>query len=190
MKTGLISNETVRTRVSNSATLWRLEKPAIRGNAEIQAIRVSIQGCGYLVDLGADGDPRFHRVSKNKECSCGDPTCEAIEAVREYLRSGGIRAPNPLGNPVCPICGAATFRDRNWDGKYTRELGWRCEKGGLRHFLMAKTDRIKEQLRNNPWLFPPIPGYAGVQRSEVMTADECALVSARIFLETGYDPTR
>jgi hypothetical protein len=129
-------------------------------------------------------------VSKTKECSCGDANCEAIEAVREYLLAGGLRAPAPLGNPICPICGAATYRDRSWDGKYTRELGWRCETGGLNHFLMAKTNRIRQQFADNPWLFPPVPGYAGLRRSELMTAEDCRLISAKTFLETGYDPTQ
>jgi hypothetical protein len=48
---------------------------------------------------------------------------------------------------TCPICGAETVRDRKRDGKYTRELGWRCTAGGLSHFLQAKAERIKEALR-------------------------------------------
>ena len=42
-----------------------------------------------------------------------------------------------------------TVRDRKWDGKYTKELGWRCTAGGLRHFLEAKADvlEVKDDAR-------------------------------------------
>jgi len=70
---------------------------------------------------------------------------------------------------ACPICGSKTYRDRNWDGKYTKELGWRCKKGSLRHFLDAKAERIKKNLAKNPWLISPAPGYPSVRRDELMT---------------------
>jgi len=155
----------------------------------MSAPSVSIQGCGYLVDFGSDCEQRFHRVSKNKECSCGATYCEAIDAVRFYLQAGGDRAPDPEGMPPCPICGSKTYRDRNWDGKYTKELGWRCTKGGLRHFLDAKAERIKKNLAENPWLIPPAPGYPGVRQDELMTWEECEAINRKVFLETGYDPT-
>jgi hypothetical protein len=75
-------------------------------------------------------------------------SCPAIEAVAAYLRNGGIRAPDPL--PPCPICGAETFRDREWDSKYNKEPGWRCTAGGISHFLQAKVQRIQEALRRKP----------------------------------------
>jgi hypothetical protein len=71
--------------------------------------------------------------------------CPAIEAAVEYLRNGGQSAHDPM--PPCPICGAETVCDRQWDGKYTKELGWRCTAGGLSHFLEAKDKWIKEALR-------------------------------------------
>lgn len=108
--------------------------------------RIRVIGYTYLVDFGPSTQPRFHTVNKQRSCSCPlKETCPAIEAVVEYLRSGGQRAPDPI--PPCPICGAETVRDRKWDGKYTKELGWRCMAGGLRHFLEAKAERIKEALR-------------------------------------------
>ena len=131
--------------------------------------------------LAREASPRFHKVSKNKECSCGAPYCEAIEAVRQYLQAGGLRAPDPEGMPPCPICGSKTYRDRNWDGKYTRTLGWRCEKGGLRHFLEAKAEWIKKLQEENPWLIPPAPGYPGVRRDELMTWEECQRADRRSF---------
>ena len=108
--------------------------------------RVMVVEYRYKVDFGPSVKPRVHLVDKQRRCSCElDAVCPAIEAVAEYLRSGGQRAPDPM--PPCPICGAETVRDRKWDGKYTKELGWRCTAGGLRHFLEAKAERIKEVLR-------------------------------------------
>ncbi|MEN4100419.1 MAG: hypothetical protein ROW52_10890 [Anaerolineaceae bacterium] len=110
--------------------------------------RIRVIGYAYWVDFGPSTQPRFHIVNKQRRCSCpSKETCPAVEAVAEYLRNGGQRAPDPM--PICPICGAETVRDRNWDGKYTKELGWRCTAGGLRHFLEAKAERIKEALRRN-----------------------------------------
>ncbi len=108
--------------------------------------RIRVIGYTYLVDFGPSTQPRFHTVNKLRSCTCPlKETCPAIEAVAEYLRNGGQRAPDPM--PPCPICGAEIVRDRKWDGKYTKELGWRCTAGGLRHFLEAKAERIKEALR-------------------------------------------
>jgi len=110
--------------------------------------RIRVIGYTYLVDFGPSTQPRFHTVNKRRSCSCSlKESCPAIEAVAEYLRNGGQRAPDPM--PPCPVCGAETIRDRKWDGKYTKELGWRCTAGGLRHFLEAKAERIKEALRRN-----------------------------------------
>jgi hypothetical protein len=110
--------------------------------------RIMVVGYRYKVDFGPSVKPRVHLVDKQRRCSCElGAVCPAIEAVAEYLRNGGQRAPDPL--PPCPICGAETVRDRKWDGKYTKELGWRCTAGGLRHFLEAKAERIKEALRRN-----------------------------------------
>ena len=93
--------------------------------------------------------------------------------MRQYLQAGGQRAPDPEGMPPCPICGGKTYRDRTWDGKYTRTLGWRCQKGGLRHFLEAKAEKIRRQQAANPWLIPPVPGYPGVRRDEILTWEDC-----------------
>lgn len=133
---------------------------------------VSILGHRYLVDFGPGLACRFHRVSKNRECACGNPNCPAIEAVRQYLKAGGKRAPDPEAMPPCPICGGRTYRDRVWDGRYTGELGWRCVRGGLSHFLENKASRIQKQFAVNPWLFPPAPGYPGLRREDVLTQEE------------------
>ena len=183
MKTGPVSNDLVESQLSHTAIRERIDVKA-------SSLSVSIQGSQYLVDFGPGSSSRLHKVSKNKECSCGAPCCEAIEAVRLYLRAGGLRAPDPDGLPACPICGSRTYRDRAWDGKYTQTLGWRCEKGGLRHFLEARLQQIRAQLAGNPWLFPPAPGYTGLRRDELMTSEECEAISWKVFQETGYDPTK
>ena len=98
MKTGLTANELDRTERRNTPIPKRSfirEKTDI----EVSALPVSIQGNQYLVIFGQGTSPRFHKVSKNKECSCGAPYCEAIEAVHQYLQAGGLRAPDPEGMP-------------------------------------------------------------------------------------------
>ena len=103
---------------------------------------IRVIGHAYLVDLGPITQPRFLTVDKQRHCSCElSEGCPAIEAVAEYLRNGGQRAPDPM--PACPICGAETVPDSNWNGKYTKELGWRCTAGGISHFLQAKAERIR-----------------------------------------------
>ncbi|MBI9050007.1 MAG: hypothetical protein JEZ00_11340 [Anaerolineaceae bacterium] len=136
----------------------------------VPQISVSVQRSTYLVQR-MDDPFRVHVVDKNKTCSCGDPHCWSILAVADYLRSGGQRA--PMGLPACPICGSETFPDRKWDGKYTKQPGWRCATGGIGHFLQAKTQRIRQQWAENPWLIPPASGYPGVRRDELMTWQEC-----------------
>jgi len=119
-----------------------------KANLDLSSLptRVMVIGYRYKVDFGPTVKPQVHLVDKQRRCSCElGATCPAIEAVAEYLRNGGQRAPDPM--PPCPICGAETFRDRVWDGKYTKELGWRCTVGGLTHFLQAKGERIKQALR-------------------------------------------
>ena len=109
-------------------------------------IRIMVVGYRYKVDFGPFVRPQVHLVDQQQHCSCElDTACPAITTVTEYLRDGGLRAPEPL--PPCPICGAETFRDRDWDNKYTHELGWCCTAGGLTHFLQAKTEKIKEAFR-------------------------------------------
>ena len=146
---------------------------------------VSITGCEYLVDFGSGARPRFHRVDKEKRCACGALSCPAIEAVREYLLGGGARAPDPL--PPCPVCGAKVVRDPAWDGRFTHELGWRCSQGGLAHFLQQKMERVRQNLRDHPYLLPPAPGYPGVRRDEILDYEDLAEIYKHAA-EEGYDP--
>ncbi len=103
-------------------------------------------------------------------------------AIRDMSRAPGLE-----GMPPCPICGSRTYRDSTWDGKYTHTLGWRCEIGGLSHFLEAKANKIRQQQAENPWLIPPAPGYPGVRRDELMTWEECQAVN-RHCLDGSDDP--
>ncbi len=144
----------------------------IQSQTDMPTARVRVVGYTYLVDLGPSAQPRFHTVYKQRRCSCQkgetlplDRPCPAIEAVAEHLRGGGQRAPDPM--PSCPICGADTFRDRDWDGKHTKQLGWRCCEGGLSHFLQAKAARIEANQESHPWIFPPADGYPGLRRDEI-----------------------
>ncbi len=189
MKTALAPGKPEILEKSRGGLQKSRKEPMIRESFTVAAPTVCVQGFLYLVDLGPESAQRYHRVSKNKQCSCGDVYCEAIDAVRFYLQSGGARAPNPEGMPSCPICGGKTYRDRNWDGKYTKELGWRCSNGGLRHFLEAKAKRIQKQQSKNPWLIPPASGYPGLRRDDLMTWEQCEAIQDKVYLATGYDPT-
>ncbi len=192
MKTALTWIEPAQTERRGPPIQKQYRKPVVRESpaVDVPASAVSVLGYQYLVDFGTGTAMRYHRVNKAKECSCGAPYCEAIEAVRQYLQAGGARAPDPPPEFTCPICGAKTYPDHRWDGKYTKTPGWRCEKGGVRHFLEAKGKQIQQQLAENPWLIPPAEDYPGVRRDEVLTFEECEVISRKVFLETGYDPTK
>jgi len=147
---------------------------------------VSICGCEYLVDLGPGTIPRYHRVNKEKRCACGRAACEAVDIVREHLLNGGTRAPDPL--PPCPVCGARVIREPAWDGKYTHEKGWRCSQGGIGHFIQQKLERIRKNWEAHPYLIPPVQGYPGVRRDEILSAADLLPHYQRMAKE-GYDPT-
>ena len=192
MKTALTWSEPVQRerRVEPIQRRYRKQVVRERQSIKIPAPTVSILSYQYLVDFGTGAVMGYNRVNKDKECSCGNTYCDAIEAVRQYLQAGGTRAPDPVPEFLCPICGAKTHPDHRWDGKYTKTPGWRCQKGGVRHFLEVKGKQIQQQLAENPWLIPPAPGYPGVRRDEVLTFEECEVISRKVFLETGYDPTQ
>jgi hypothetical protein len=192
MKTALtwIEPAQAERRVPPIQKLYRKQVVRESTPVDVPDSAVSVLGYQYLVDFGAGTAMRYHRVNKAKACSCGAPYCDAIEAVRQYLQAGGARAPDPPPEFNCPICGGKTYPDHRWDGKYTKMPGWRCEKGGVRHFLEAKGKQVQQQLAENPWLIPPAEDYPGVRRDEVLTFEECEAISRKVFLETGYDPTQ
>ncbi len=157
---------------------------------------VFVSGFEYHVKL--EYESGFKVVTKNRVCSCGETKmkCAHVKAVAAYLKGGGQRAPD---HPAltCPICGGKIFVDQTWADRDTegrRIPGWRCENGGLSHFLEAKAERVKKRLAENPWLFLPVYDesgvcvYPGVRRDEIMTAEQCTFINQRIYQETGYDP--
>ena len=82
MKTELAPSRTAGT-VRSSQGIPKLHGRAmIREDFTVFTPSVSVQGYQYLVDFGSGSEHRFHRVNKNKECSCGAAYCEAIDAVR------------------------------------------------------------------------------------------------------------
>jgi hypothetical protein len=150
--------------------------------------KVTTKGSYYYVLLGENS--KMHIVDKQKMCSCGQPDCPALGAVRDYLKSGGERtADGPFLPCRCPICGDEIVPDHNLNGAYTKEPGWQCKSGGKHHFYQAKTAKIKENFAKNPWLFKPIPEvYEGLRRDDVMSAEECVDALRKEFLATGYNP--
>lgn len=157
---------------------------------DLKQCTVTAQGCRYRVRLPGG---EVHFVRKDRTCSCGTLDCEAIQAVHQYLKAGGQRAddlPVPLR---CPICGGKTVEDRRWqdtaNGK--KGFGWRCENGGIRHWMQDKTARIQRQFVDHPWLFKPVYDEngncvsPGIRRDEIMTFEQCQAMHRR----TGYDPT-
>jgi hypothetical protein len=189
MKTGPGLNETAGPEWRSATRQGSPQDPVVQHNAEAKLPMVSLHEDHYIVDFGKNHNIRFHQVGKNKECSCGVPDCEAIEAVRQYLLAGGRRAEMPPEGSGCPICGSKTYPDHTWDGKYTRTFGWRCVKGGLRHFLEAKAKRIQKQQAENPWLIWPAMDYPGLRRDDLMTSEQCEAMQRKVFPETGHDPT-
>ncbi len=166
---------------------------AIRNLLDTEDV-VFVAGFDYHVKLW--DETTFSTVTREKVCSCNEPKCAHVAAVAKYLRAGGRRPPDPVF--LCPICGGKTVVDKNWldrDDEGRKRYGWRCENGGLRHFLAAKAERIKKRLAANPWLFPPVYNeagecvYAGVLRADVMTWERCQEASRKVYQESGYDPT-
>jgi hypothetical protein len=109
-------------------------------------------GVYQVIETGPTFGLRAHFVDKERRCTCGQPGCRHVQAVAEYLKGGGDRAPKaklakadespcPASVPAtCPICGcvvqyeagSAVWRcvaDRAHYGQ------WRGEKGGVAAFL-------------------------------------------------------
>jgi len=58
-------------------------------------------------------------------------------------------------SPRCPICGSETKGDLEWYGKHTKQPGWTCVEGGIRHFIEAKVNNIC-RLRGQEIQFPEV----------------------------------
>jgi hypothetical protein len=124
---------------------------------------------GYTVDFGPSVQPRLHQVGKDKHCSCPQGAdCPAIEAVTDYLRKGGERAPDPPAGflvtapETCPICGAPAYFDPVLISK-VRGAGWGCAKAKARHYYQWRSELLRQALSENPWRFPPVVLREGTQ---------------------------
>lgn len=158
--------------------------------------RVYVVGHSYGVDFGPGVRPRYHRVGKNKRCSCYlGSQCPAVSAVAQYLREGGKRAPEPprgyfLAAPeTCPVCGAPTRYDPSLNNPHWG-AGWRCENGGSRHFWDYRSKLIQDVQGDNPWVFRPIVDETGKVVYPGVRRDDVAPASMRPNWPEGYDPNR
>jgi len=115
-------------------------------------MRVATGPGKYLVSEACAAGVRVYEVGKDRACSCGrggaERECRHVEAVEEYLRAGGERAPRlldeePAQTPVaqipdaCPICGAGV---RIVDLGGARPV-WRCAEDGS-HYWQWRGERF------------------------------------------------
>lgn len=90
----------------------------------------AMEGGYYLVQYPPLVQPRSHIVRKDKTCACPQGAeCPAVEAVRDYLRHGGQRAPDSKPGSIvpahCPVCGGSvSFEPRLCSPM--RGAGWVC----------------------------------------------------------------
>lgn len=146
-----------------------------------QEALVAVSGYFYVVDYGPDVRPRQHHVGKDRRCTCGlGADCPAVLAVTDYLRAGGVRAPDvpsgfyPVAPQACPICGAETYYVPELNSK-RRGAGWACIQGKKAHYWEAHTRVLRANLGKNLWVFPPVVTpegkvlYPGLKRDEIQT---------------------
>jgi hypothetical protein len=149
-----------------------------------QDARVMVLGYFYAVDYGNGVDFGQHRVGKDRRCTCSLGTaCPAIQAVVDYLKAGGVRAPDPppgyfpIAPATCPICNAEAFYYPKVGSKH-RGAGWACRAGGVSHYWQTQVKILREQLSKNPWIFRPVISptgnilYPGLRRDDVVTEDK------------------
>jgi hypothetical protein len=129
-----------------------------------QGVRYDISvgsGVYYVVQITNDG-MHTYIVGKDKLCSCGgsaDRPCRHIEAVSSYLKRGGSRAPQQMGNNSDPALRADTQVDtKDRDEKvykfftqpHPAKMGAFYEQslGDRETFLTAAKQRYNEYLRS------------------------------------------
>jgi hypothetical protein len=88
----------------------------------------------YLVQFPENVRPRNHVVTKDKRCACAlRADCPAVQAVRDYLTRGGVRAPDSNRGSIipahCPICGGAVHFEPRLCSPM-RGAGWVCLAAG------------------------------------------------------------
>jgi hypothetical protein len=137
--------------------------------AETIAARVAIRGYTYSVDLGPETHPRLHIVRKDRSCACAlGKDCPAVGAVTEYLRAGGVRAPDPPEDfwfrvpGACPVCAGPTAPDPVLDSRGHGQ-GWRCIANASHYWEMRARPLIKAQ-RQAYAASPEVAGLPGVNR--------------------------
>jgi hypothetical protein len=160
---------TLTRKRQERATISSPREVPVDLNRILQDAIVVVGQYGYTVDFGPSVQPRLHQVGKDKRCSCAQGTdCPAIEAVTDYLRKGGERAPDPPAGflitapETCPICGAPAYFDPALISKY-RGAGWGCSKTKARHYYRWRSELLRQALSENPWRFPPVVLRQGAQ---------------------------
>lgn len=179
-------------------------QPLLPGLSDWGPAQVTIVKHAYRVDWGQGVRPRFHHVTKRKTCQCAlGPGCPSVLRVREYLETGGERAPDypddywPAVPDACPICNGACDAYPPLD--FTAHgLGWTCRAGGTLHYWEARLRPIlsaRQALNGQPrWVIPPAVGasgevlYPGVTVDEVRTAREQAQATRCRWRTEGYSP--
>lgn len=137
-------------------------RPSTTPAPDSSQVTVSVVQWAYRVDYGPGVRPRLHTVSKDRRCQCALGTeCPAVAAVGDYLRAGGMRAPDlpfdfwPRVPEACPICGAPTEPDR---GLTSREhgQGWRCSGTGLLCYWVARAVPLMLAQHGRQYVIPPV----------------------------------
>jgi hypothetical protein len=179
-------------------------QPLLPGLSDWGPAQVTVVKHAYRVDWGQGVRPRFHHVTKRKTCQCTlGPGCPSVLRVREYLESGGERAPDypddywPDIPVACPICNSACDAYPPLD--FTAHgRGWTCRSGGTLHYWEARLQpilRARQATSGRPrWVIPPAIGaggevlHQGITVDEVRTAREQAQDTRRRWQAEGYCP--
>jgi hypothetical protein len=179
---------------------WQVD--ALRGFNTAASPIIEVYQYGYRVDYGAKATPQYHYISKKRFCHCPlGAECPAVQAVANYLRGGGQRAPDypetywPTVPNQCPVCGAACEAHARYDFP-THGTGWRCLAGGTVHFWEALAQPLI-RLANagrSPFVLEPVWDaagnlmYPGVTHEEMDRAKTEAQLTNQAWAAQGYSP--
>lgn len=81
------------------------------------------------------------------------------DLINEQLQGHALESPK---GPPCPVCGAPTYGDHKWYGKYTKTPSWFCSRGGHQHYLWARSN---EWAQRKGWKLP-YPVFEGEQHGK------------------------
>jgi hypothetical protein len=135
---------------------------------------IQLTAGAYLVSEIEQGKLQVFSVGKDKTCSCGVSACRHVQAVADYLRAGGERAPEAGENVlpaasssalVCPLCGAGV----RVNGPY-----WRCERDASHYWLWRA-----EQSGIKAFLTQPHPAKMGAFYEQTLQEREEFLAAAQ-----------